>query len=79
VQIQRAQDNWEDHWIVVKPYGNRLLFIDSLGGYQIGRGDILKNVSSLRMGRQKDTKSSDTEWHIVNPWEVFVFVRSKAG
>lgn len=70
IQIQRASDDWEDHWIVVKPDGNRFAFIDSIGN---GLEEIRKNGSSLTIGRQRDTRSLDSRWHIVRPREVFSF------
>jgi hypothetical protein len=71
--VQRADDDWDDHWIVVKGSGGRLEFIDSVN--QKGSDTISKNPSSLGVGRYVKG-SSDNRWRLVNRRQVILFLNA---
>jgi hypothetical protein len=70
IAVQRPDDGWIDHWIVVRRRGHAFQFIDSVK--QHGRTTIIKKQSGLRVGRHS---GNDTRWHILARRQVIVFRR----
>jgi len=73
IQIQRATDSWEEHWIVVKRFGNRLQFIDSID--QRDKDYIYKNRSSINVTKQRNRRSAGREWHLIERRQTILFKR----
>ncbi|WP_425991051.1 hypothetical protein [Afipia sp. DC4300-2b1] len=71
IQVQRCEDDWEDHWLVIKRSIGRLQFIDSVD--QNGRKIIRKDRTSLKMGRQKNKHSRSSMWRLIKPREAILF------
>jgi hypothetical protein len=71
IAVQRPDDGWVDHWIVVRRRGDAFQFIDSVK--QRGRTTIMKKQSGLRVGRHH---GNDTRWRISARRQVIVFRKS---
>lgn len=68
--VQRPDDAWVDHWIVVQRRGRAFQFIDSVK--QDGKTTITKTIAGLRVGRHR---GDDNNWHILAKEQVMVLIK----